>query len=218
MVNNMLMVGSSIAMRGSGSGFLADKKGYVLTNHHVIEGADDIEVTLFDNRNFKASVIGTDPTTDLALIRIKADNLNSIPMANSDDVKVGEWVLAVGNPFNLTSTVTAGIISAKGRNLNILQNQWAVESFLQTDAAINPGNSGGALVESYPFPASVTLPAGGYLTLVADTGTDTSTVLYLGDLNGNWTSGGAVRLANPDVDVDDIGGSQPVYELSASSQ
>ena len=131
---------------GTGSGVIINDEGYIVTNNHVIEGADDIEVTLYDNRNFKATVIGTDPTTDLALIQVKENDLPTIPMANSDNVKVGEWVLAVGNPFNLTSTVTAGIISAKGRNLNILQNQWAVESFLQTDAAINPGNSGGALV------------------------------------------------------------------------
>ena len=121
--------------------------GYIVTNNHVIANASDIEVTLHDNRTYKAKVIGTDPSTDLALIQIKEKGLPFLPFGNSDEVKVGEWVLAVGNPFNLNSTVTAGIVSAKGRNINILPNQSAIESFIQTDAAINPGNSGGALVD-----------------------------------------------------------------------
>jgi Do/DeqQ family serine protease len=112
----------------------------------VIANASDIEVTLHDNRSYKATVIGTDPSTDLALIQIKEKGLSAVPLVDSDQVKVGEWVLAVGNPFNLNSTVTAGIVSAKSRNINILRDQYAIESFLQTDAAINPGNSGGALV------------------------------------------------------------------------
>ena len=111
-----------------------------------ITGIDNIEVTLHDNRTFKATVVGTDPSTDLALLQIKASGLSTLPLVNSDDVKVGEWVLAVGNPFNLNSTVTAGIVSAKSRNINILREKFAVESFIQTDAAINPGNSGGALI------------------------------------------------------------------------
>lgn len=132
---------------GQGSGVIISKDGYVVTNNHVIANADDIEVTLANNTSYKATVIGTDPTTDLALVKIEGNNdFNTIPFYNSDDVKVGEWVLAVGNPFNLTSTVTAGIVSAKGRAINILQEQFAIESFIQTDAAINPGNSGGALV------------------------------------------------------------------------
>lgn len=131
---------------GSGSGVIISADGYIVTNNHVIADADDIEVTLHDNRTFKATVIGADPTTDVAVIQIKANDLKSIPFANSDEVKVGEWVMAVGNPFNLTSTVTAGIVSAKARNINLLREQYAVESFIQTDAAINPGNSGGALV------------------------------------------------------------------------
>ncbi|RMF03356.1 MAG: Do family serine endopeptidase, partial [Bacteroidetes bacterium] len=131
---------------GTGSGVIINENGYIVTNNHVVEGADDLEVTLHDNRTFKATVVGTDPTTDLALIQIKAKGLPTLPLANSDDIKVGEWVLAVGNPLGLTSTVTAGIVSAKGRNINILREQFAVESFIQTDAAINPGNSGGALV------------------------------------------------------------------------
>ncbi|MGK7393997.1 MAG: Do family serine endopeptidase [Candidatus Cyclobacteriaceae bacterium M3_2C_046] len=131
---------------GSGSGVIINENGYIVTNNHVIANADDIDVTLYDNRTYKATVIGTDPTTDLALIQIKENNLPALPMVNSDDVKVGEWVMAVGNPFNLNSTVTAGIVSAKARSINILQEKYAIESFIQTDAAINPGNSGGALV------------------------------------------------------------------------
>ncbi len=131
---------------GTGSGVIINEEGYIVTNNHVIDNADDIEVTLHDNRSYKATVIGTDPMTDLALIQINENDLVTLPMVNSDDVEVGEWVLAVGNPFNLNSTVTAGIVSAKSRNINILKNQYAVESFIQTDAAINPGNSGGALV------------------------------------------------------------------------
>jgi len=131
---------------GTGSGVIINENGYIVTNNHVIDNADDIEVTLHDNRTLKATIIGTDPTTDLALLQIQEKGLPHIPFGNSDQIKVGEWVLAVGNPFNLNSTVTAGIVSAKGRSINILRDQYAIESFIQTDAAINPGNSGGALV------------------------------------------------------------------------
>lgn len=131
---------------GTGSGVIINQDGYIVTNNHVVAEADDLEVTLYDNRTFKATVIGTDPSTDLALIQVKAKGLPALPLVNSDNVKVGEWVLAVGNPLGLNSTVTAGIVSAKARNINILREQFAVESFIQTDAAINPGNSGGALV------------------------------------------------------------------------
>lgn len=131
---------------GSGSGVIVSQDGYIITNNHVVADADDIEVTLHDNRTYKAMVIGTDPTTDLALIQIKEKGLSNIQFLDSDDVQIGEWVLAVGNPFSLNSTITAGIVSAKGRNINILKEQYAVENFIQTDAAINPGNSGGALV------------------------------------------------------------------------
>ena len=131
---------------GTGSGVIINSEGYIVTNNHVIADADDIEVTLHDNRTYTATIIGTDPSTDLALIQIKEKDLVYLPLVNSDDVQVGEWVLAVGNPFNLNSTVTAGIVSAKSRNINILRDQYAIESFIQTDAAINPGNSGGALV------------------------------------------------------------------------
>ncbi len=132
--------------RGSGSGVIINSDGYIVTNNHVVANADEVNVTLYDNRTYQARIIGTDPTTDLALIQIEETELPTIPMVDSKDIEVGEWVLAVGNPFNLTSTVTAGIVSAKSRSINILREQYAIESFIQTDAAINPGNSGGALV------------------------------------------------------------------------
>ena len=131
-----------------GSGVIVSANGYIVTNNHVVQDAVDITVTLNDKRVYKATVVGTDPGTDLALIRIEENNLPFLAYGNSDDVKIGEWVLAVGNPFNLTSTVTAGIVSAKARDINILGSKGAVESFIQTDAAINPGNSGGALVNT----------------------------------------------------------------------
>ena len=130
--------------QGSGSGVIISNDGYIVTNNHVVADADELTVTLNDNKEYSARIIGTDKTTDLALIKIDGKNLPAITIANSEDIKVGEWVLAVGNPFNLTNTVTAGIVSAKGRSL--YQN--GVESFIQTDAAINPGNSGGALVNT----------------------------------------------------------------------
>ncbi|MCX6291894.1 MAG: Do family serine endopeptidase [Bacteroidetes bacterium] len=133
---------------GSGSGVIITDDGYIATNNHVVDNADKIEVTLNDNRTFTAKVVGNDPSTDLALLKIDEKGLPFIVYGNSDNVKVGEWVLAVGNPFNLTSTVTAGIVSAKARNIGILPDQYKIESFIQTDAAVNPGNSGGALVNT----------------------------------------------------------------------
>ncbi|MES2732032.1 MAG: trypsin-like peptidase domain-containing protein [Bacteroidota bacterium] len=132
----------------AGSGVIISADGYITTNNHVIEKANKIEVVLEDKRSYEASVIGTDPTTDLALLKIDADNLPFVRYGSFDRLKVGEWVLAIGNPFDLTSTVTAGIVSAKGRDIHILKDQdgMQVESFIQTDAAVNPGNSGGALV------------------------------------------------------------------------
>ncbi|MCF8296177.1 MAG: Do family serine endopeptidase [Saprospiraceae bacterium] len=132
----------------SGSGVIISEDGYIATNNHVVQGASYIEVTLNDKRTFEATVVGTDPSSDLALLKINEKNLPLIRFGNSDDIKIGEWVLAVGNPFNLTSTVTAGIVSAKARNINILGSSSAVESFIQTDAAVNRGNSGGALVNT----------------------------------------------------------------------
>lgn len=134
--------------QGSGSGVIISGDGYILTNNHVVNNADEVEVVLDDQRSYRAEVLGTDPNTDLALLKIDEEGLAYIPYGNSEDVQVGEWVLAVGNPFNLNSTVTAGIVSAKGRNINILREELAIESFIQTDAAVNPGNSGGALVNT----------------------------------------------------------------------
>ncbi|MBX3102555.1 MAG: Do family serine endopeptidase [Bacteroidetes bacterium] len=131
---------------GSGSGVILTDDGYIVTNNHVIDNASAVSVSLYDNRSFTARVIGTDPSTDLALLKIEATELPFLKFGNSDALMVGEWVLAVGNPFNLTSTVTAGIVSAKGRNLGIVADKYRIESFIQTDAAVNPGNSGGALV------------------------------------------------------------------------
>lgn len=131
---------------GYGSGVVISQDGYIVTNNHVVEGASKIEVTFNDKHKRTATIIGNDPSTDLALIKVDASDLEYVTFADSDKVKVGEWVLAVGNPFNLTSTVTAGIVSAKARNINILGDGSTIESFIQTDAAINPGNSGGALV------------------------------------------------------------------------
>lgn len=138
--------GNSEPIIGSASGVILTNDGYIATNNHVIKGADEINITLFDGRSYPAKIIGTDPLTDLALLKIEEKNLSFIQFGDSDITEVGDWVVAVGNPFNLASTVTAGIVSAKARNINILKEQGAIESFIQTDAAVNPGNSGGALV------------------------------------------------------------------------
>jgi len=134
--------------RAAGSGVIISEDGFVVTNNHVIESAVDIELILNDNRKFSAKVIGRDPNTDIALLKIDARNLSVLPWGDSEMLKLGEWVLAVGNPFNLTSTVTAGIVSAKSRSIGIMGGKMPMESFIQTDAAVNPGNSGGALVNS----------------------------------------------------------------------
>ncbi|MGY6562196.1 MAG: Do family serine endopeptidase [Luteibaculaceae bacterium] len=140
--------------RSAGSGVIVSPDGFIVTNNHVIENAEIIEVVLNNNKSYDATIVGTDPSTDLAVIKIEEKNLPAIVYGNSDNVQVGEWVLAVGNPFNLTSTVTAGIVSAKARSINIIgsnardrSNVFPIESFIQTDAAVNPGNSGGALVD-----------------------------------------------------------------------
>ncbi|MEQ8704390.1 MAG: trypsin-like peptidase domain-containing protein [Phaeodactylibacter sp.] len=130
----------------SGSGVIIAKDGYIITNHHVIEDGATYEVTMYDKRKLEAELIGSDPTTDLALLKVDARGLKPVLYGDSDQVEVGQWVLAVGNPFNLSSTVTAGIVSAKARNINILRGSYSIESFIQTDAVVNPGNSGGALV------------------------------------------------------------------------
>lgn len=133
---------------GTGSGVIYSEDGYILTNNHVVEIGDEFAVTLYDSREFKGRLVGRDPNTDMAVIKIDATDLPAAELGNSDEVRVGEWVLAVGNPFDLTSTVTAGIVSAKGRDIHILKSNTAIESFIQTDAAVNPGNSGGALVDA----------------------------------------------------------------------
>lgn len=138
---------------GAGSGVIVSSEGYIVTNNHVIENASEIEVILNDNSKYSAKVVGADPATDIAVLKIEGSGFQPIPLGNSDDLKIGEWVLAVGNPFNLTSTVTAGIVSAKARNINLLSERTGkeivpIESFIQTDAAVNPGNSGGALVNT----------------------------------------------------------------------
>lgn len=139
--------------QGAGSGVIISDDGFIVTNNHVVEGADKILVSLNDNRSYNATVIGRDPSTDLALLKIEANGLATLLYGDSDELRVGQWVLAVGNPMNLTSTVTAGIVSAKARNINLLQYDpnrdiFPIESFIQTDAAVNPGNSGGALVNA----------------------------------------------------------------------
>jgi serine protease Do len=153
-------------MVSTGSGVIISPDGYIVTNNHVIASGDRLEITLADNRSFEAIVIGTDPSTDLAVIKIEANNLPYLRLSDSDKVRVGEWVLAVGNPFNLASTATAGIVSAIGRDLEIIKDRAAIESFIQTDAAVNPGNSGGALVnldgELVGVNTAIASPTGAY--------------------------------------------------------
>jgi len=151
---------------GFGSGVIVSIDGYIVTNNHVIENSDYIEVVLNDRRSYEAELVGADPSTDVALLKIDEKNLPYISYGNSDDLKIGEWVLAVGNPYNMTSTVTAGIVSAKARNLNILTDQFPIESYIQTDAAVNRGNSGGALVntrgELVGINSAIQSPTGAY--------------------------------------------------------
>lgn len=140
--------GGSSHGASSGSGVIISKDGYIVTNNHVIEDGNKYQVTMNDHREFEAKLVATDPYTDIALLKIEENNLPAVTFGNSDSLRVGEWVLAVGNPFNLESTVTAGIVSAKGRSIDILEGEYTIESFIQTDAAVNPGNSGGALVNT----------------------------------------------------------------------
>jgi Do/DeqQ family serine protease len=151
---------------GYGSGVIITSDGFIITNNHVIEGAESVDVTLNDKRTFTARIVGRDPSTDIALLKVNAENLPFIKYGDSDLLKLGEWVLAVGNPFNLTSTVTAGIVSAKGRNLGLIEGDYKIESFIQTDAALNMGNSGGALVNTKGLLVGITSaiisPSGAY--------------------------------------------------------
>jgi serine protease Do len=150
---------------GIGSGVIITADGYIVTNNHVVENSDKVTVRLNDKRQYEAKVVGTDHSTDLALLKIDAENLPLISFGSSDDVRVGEWVLAVGNPFDITSTVTAGIVSAKGRSMSIIDDQYRIESFIQTDASVNQGNSGGALVnlrgEMVGINTAIVSPTGG---------------------------------------------------------
>ena len=132
---------------GSGSGVIIREDGYIVTNNHVIEGATEIEVTLNNNEKYSAVLVGTDPATDVALLKVEAKGLPFIPFADSDKLRLGEWVIAIGSPYDLRSTITAGIVSAKGRSMPNYSGEFKIESFIQTDAAVNPGNSGGALVD-----------------------------------------------------------------------
>jgi serine protease Do len=158
--------GAPDEMQGMGSGVIISADGYIVTNNHVIQEATGILVTLNDGQAYEAEIIGTDPNTDIALIKIDGNNLPSIEFGNSNDLRPGEWVLAVGNPMNLTSTVTAGIVSAMGRGLGVFQQRMAIESFIQTDAPLNPGSSGGALVnlrgELVGIPTLILSPTGAY--------------------------------------------------------
>ncbi len=158
-------------VEGFGSGVIISADGYIVTNNHVVENSDDVSVTLHSDKSYEAKVVGTDPPTDLALLKIDGEELPHLKFGNSQDMKLGEWVLAVGNPFNIGTTVTAGIVSAKGRNIGILrqrsgENKLAIESFIQTDAAVNKGNSGGALVntegELVGINAAIASPTGSY--------------------------------------------------------
>lgn len=153
-------------VKGYGSGVIISADGYIITNNHVVENAEKITVKLNDNREFDAQLVGRDPGTDLALLKVNGENLPYINYGDSDKLRLGEWVLAVGNPFNLTSTVTAGIVSAKGRNLGIIDSNYKIESFIQTDAALNVGNSGGALVNTSGLLVGITTailsPSGAY--------------------------------------------------------
>jgi serine protease Do len=159
--------GETEPVMGFGSGVIISPEGYIVTNNHVIENSEKVYIALNDKREFEAKLVGTDKSTDLAVLKVKAENLHYLPYGNSDQLKVGEWVLAVGNPFNITSTVTAGIVSAKGRSMQIIQDNYRIESFIQTDAAVNRGNSGGALVnlkgELIGINTAIVSPSGGYV-------------------------------------------------------
>jgi serine protease Do len=157
--------GESEPAVGIGSGVIITADGYIVTNNHVIENSDKVSVTLNDKREFNAKIVGTDHSTDLALLKIETEGLPFITFGNSDELRIGEWVLAVGNPFNISSTVTAGIVSAKGRSMQIIEDDYKIESFIQTDASVNRGNSGGALVnlkgEMVGINTAIVSPTGG---------------------------------------------------------
>lgn len=147
-VVNIRATASSVSRGSNGSGVIISPDGYIVTCYHVIQNAGQVVVGLNNKEELPAKIIGVDPSTDLALLKVEAEDLDVLTPGNSEDVQVGEWVLAVGNPFNLSSTITAGIVSAKGRNINLINDRFGIEAFIQTDAAVNPGNSGGALVNT----------------------------------------------------------------------
>lgn len=217
--------------QSAGSGVIISENGFIVTNNHVISDADKIEVTLHDNRTYKATLIGTDRNTDIAVIKIDEDDLPFVNFGNSDIVKVGEWVLAVGNPFDLMSTVTAGIVSAKGRNIGILRERYGIESFIQTDAAVNPGNSGGALVnlkgELIGINTAIATPTGSYagysfavpVSLVKKVVED---LMEYGMVQRAVLGIAIVNVTDPrlDVDLDDLTGVyvDSVYSNSAAEE
>lgn len=217
--------------QSAGSGVIIAENGFIVTNNHVIDGAEELEVTLNDNRTYKATLVGTDPNTDIAVIKIDEKNLPFVNFGNSDKVRVGEWVLAVGNPFDLTSTVTAGIVSAKGRNIGILRERYNIESFIQTDAAVNPGNSGGALVnlkgDLIGINTAIATPTGSYagysfavpVSLVKKVVED---LMEFGMVQRAVLGIAIVNVNDPrlDVDLDDLTGVyvDSVYENSAAEE
>jgi Do/DeqQ family serine protease len=225
--HRQLMPGQS----ASGSGVIISADGYIVTNNHVIEDANELEVTLADNRTYNATLVGTDPNTDIAVIKIDEENLPFIRFGDSDKVRVGQWVLAVGNPFELTSTVTAGIVSAKGRNIGILRERYGIESFIQTDAVVNPGNSGGALVnlkgELIGINTAIATPTGTYagysfavpVSLVHKVVED---IMEFGMVQRAVLGIAIVNVNDPrlDIDLDDLKGVyvDSVYENSAASE
>ena len=217
--------------QSSGSGVIISDNGYIVTNNHVIANSDEIEVTLSDNRTYIATLVGTDRNTDIAVIKIDEEELPFVSFGNSDKVRVGEWVLAVGNPYELTSTVTAGIISAKGRNIGILRERYGIESFIQTDAAVNPGNSGGALVnlrgELIGINTAIASTTGAYagysfavpVSLVKKVVED---LMEYGVVQRAVLGISIVNVNNPrlDVDIDELTGVyvDSVYEHSAAEE
>ncbi len=217
--------------QSAGSGVIISDNGYIVTNNHVIDNAEKIEVTLQDNRRFEAKLIGTDPTTDIAVLKIEAEGLPFLTFGNSDLVQVGEWVLAVGNPFELTSTVTAGIVSAKGRNIGILRERYGIESFIQTDAAVNPGNSGGALInlkgQLIGINTAIATPTGTYAgysfavpSVLAKKVVDD--LIEYGVVQRAVLGIEIVNVSDPrlDIDVDELSGVyvNAVYENSAAEE
>lgn len=207
-------------MSGGGSGVIYTSDGYIITNNHVVDFADNILVTLSDNKEYKARKIGTDPSSDLAVIKIEETNLPVLELANSDEARLGQWVLAIGNPFDfLTSSVTAGIVSAIGRDINIISDQRALEEFIQTDAAVNPGNSGGALVDAngklLGITSAIASPTGSYAgySFAIPTNLMKKVVDKIIEKGGNLDSKPSLGISAATVDNE----SKEVYDIKADS-